>query len=342
MDGTTIRTDGPRRCTSDSSAKSPRFVMDKPAAEEESRHARIGLAGIVWPSILWPDDDANATIDAIHPCPGGAGGGTNAMRAGRPTPSVEAIASSRSILSSEESVRRAPPTHRLIDESHHTTRRFSRSTNAALIEQFRSKLDRSSSGPSRRTHSSTRSTPDYAEGAIGRLEPDSNGEELLDRLGDARPRKPVRAAAARVSGDPFKQLWAGAKDALRVAMYWQMKQRAGIVGRTGLGAVVLTRLTQSATNTRVIYSAIRLERGLCRSPCPDCSRRPPVQSSPVKSLFLLQGAFSHYAFADRLPHDASRSVSAQGHGGPGRRSVGHDSVAQGSCRRTFVSRWRAS
>jgi hypothetical protein len=35
-------------------------------------------------------------------------------------------------------------------------------------------------------------------------------------------------------------------------------------------------------------------------------------SSPVKSLFLLQGAFSHYAFADRLPHDASRSGALKG------------------------------
>jgi hypothetical protein len=36
------------------------------------------------------------------------------------------------------------------------------------------------------------------------------------------------------------------------------------------------------------------------------------ERSPVKSLFLLQGAFSHFAFADKLPHDATRSGALKG------------------------------
>ena len=34
--------------------------------------------------------------------------------------------------------------------------------------------------------------------------------------------------------------------------------------------------------------------------------------SPVKTLFLLQGAFSHFAFADSLPHAANRSGALKG------------------------------
>src|SRR5262249_45051553 len=35
-------------------------------------------------------------------------------------------------------------------------------------------------------------------------------------------------------------------------------------------------------------------------------------ASPVKSLLLVQGAFSHYAFADRLPHAPDRSGALTG------------------------------
>jgi len=34
--------------------------------------------------------------------------------------------------------------------------------------------------------------------------------------------------------------------------------------------------------------------------------------SPIKSLTLLQGAFSHFAFADRLPQDSSRAGALKG------------------------------
>jgi pimeloyl-ACP methyl ester carboxylesterase len=41
--------------------------------------------------------------------------------------------------------------------------------------------------------------------------------------------------------------------------------------------------------------------------------QPPLNGkSPVKSLFLLQGAFSHYAFAQQLPHDRNRSGDLAG------------------------------
>ena len=35
-------------------------------------------------------------------------------------------------------------------------------------------------------------------------------------------------------------------------------------------------------------------------------------ASPVKSLFLLQGAFSHHSFAEHLPFDANRSGALKG------------------------------
>jgi hypothetical protein len=37
-----------------------------------------------------------------------------------------------------------------------------------------------------------------------------------------------------------------------------------------------------------------------------------LPTSPVKSLFLLQGAFSHFAFAQHLPFDVTRSGDLKG------------------------------
>src|SRR5262249_2309461 len=113
-------------------------------------------------------------------------------------------------------------------------------------------------------------------------------------------------------GNPFQKLWNGAKDALRVATYWQMKQRAGIVGRKGLGATVLASLAESAKNTRVHLLGHSFGARLVAF---SLAGLPPAltgAASPVKSLFLLQGAFSHFAFADSLPFDHTRSGALKG------------------------------
>ena len=94
------------------------------------------------------------------------------------------------------------------------------------------------------------------------------------------------------------------KEALRQASYWQMKIRAGTVGRAGLGPVlgqlppgVRVHLVGHSFGARLISFALA---GL------------PPGPSPVRAVTLLQGAFSHFAFASPLPFDAARSGALAG------------------------------
>ncbi|MFE7133601.1 serine-threonine protein kinase [Streptomyces sp. NPDC057638] len=101
--------------------------------------------------------------------------------------------------------------------------------------------------------------------------------------------------------------WTGAKELLRQTTYHAMKRRAGAVGELGLGPLLgqLARrrpalrihLVGHGQGARLVAFALR---GL-----PDGVRT-------VKSLTLLQGAFSHYAFAPSLPHAARHAGALRG------------------------------
>ncbi|MFJ2736836.1 MULTISPECIES: serine-threonine protein kinase [unclassified Streptomyces] len=92
--------------------------------------------------------------------------------------------------------------------------------------------------------------------------------------------------------------WNGAKELLRQATYYTMKRRAGVVGERGLGPV-LGRLAQSAPGVRVHLVGHSFGGRLVSFALNGL----PEGARPVKSVTLLQGAFSHYAFASRLPGD---------------------------------------
>ncbi|MFJ9077130.1 serine-threonine protein kinase [Streptomyces sp. NPDC102278] len=108
-------------------------------------------------------------------------------------------------------------------------------------------------------------------------------------------------------GGGLRALWGGAKEVLRQATYYQMKKRAAVVGEHGLGPVLAElahrrpalriHLIGHSFGARVAAFSLRA--------VPDSSRY-------VKSLTLLQGAFSHYAFTDRLPHDGDRGGDLRG------------------------------
>ncbi|MFB7783756.1 serine-threonine protein kinase [Streptomyces vinaceus] len=108
-------------------------------------------------------------------------------------------------------------------------------------------------------------------------------------------------------GGGLRSLWNGAKELLRQATYYQMKKRAGVVGEHGLGPVLAElaarrpalriHLIGHSFGARVVSFSLRA--------VPDGARY-------VKSATLLQGAFSHYSFADRLPHDKSSGGALRG------------------------------
>ncbi|WP_244291179.1 serine-threonine protein kinase [Streptomyces subrutilus] len=122
----------------------------------------------------------------------------------------------------------------------------------------------------------------------------------------------LAAAGAPGGQDPalgggLRPLWNGAKELLRQAAYYKMKKRAGVVGERGLGPV-LAELGRQRPGLRIHLIGhsfgARLVSFSLRA-VPDGARH-------VGSLTLLQGAFSHYVFADRLPHDRNRGGALGG------------------------------
>jgi hypothetical protein len=98
------------------------------------------------------------------------------------------------------------------------------------------------------------------------------------------------------------QVWDGAHELLRQATYFAMKRRAGTVGERGLGRL-LGRLARTAPHVRVHLVGHSFGARLVSF----ALRGLPEGVRTVKSVTLLQAAFSHYAFAARLPHDPRAS-----------------------------------
>jgi len=114
-------------------------------------------------------------------------------------------------------------------------------------------------------------------------------EKLSVVMGSAPPESDVQGI-----GDFFGKVWNGAKDALRVGSYYQMKGRAGDIGRSGL-ASFLVALQTAAPTVRVhlighSFGARLVAFSLAGIASPE--------QSPVASLNLVQGAFSHWSFSD--------------------------------------------
>ncbi|GGJ02126.1 serine-threonine protein kinase [Streptomyces brasiliensis] len=101
--------------------------------------------------------------------------------------------------------------------------------------------------------------------------------------------------------------WNGARELLRQATYYAMKRRAGTVGERGLGRVV-GQLAERAPGVRVHLVGHSFGGRLVSF----ALRGLPEGVHTVKSVTLLQGAFSHYAFASRLPHDPRAGGVLQG------------------------------
>ncbi|WP_430378995.1 serine-threonine protein kinase [Streptomyces sp. B1-3] len=110
-----------------------------------------------------------------------------------------------------------------------------------------------------------------------------------------------------VRGFALPNPWDGAHELLRQGTYYAMKRRAGTVGERGLGRAI-GQLAERAPGVRVHLVGHSFGARLVSF----ALRGLPEGVHTVKSVTLLQGAFSHYAFAARLPHDPRAGGVLQG------------------------------
>jgi len=116
--------------------------------------------------------------------------------------------------------------------------------------------------------------------------------------------KPAAAAGptfqgAAGIGDFLKGVVGGASNLLNYVTYYQMKDRAGIVGRNGVNAAI-QKVRASLPNVRIHLVGHSFG---CRVVTAAATGPATSPKGFVNSLSLLQGAFSHYAFSQK--YDAS-------------------------------------
>ena len=258
-----------------------------PAARRDS----VGLVGVFWPSQRWSDEP----IPDFATAPAGTVGGAAAAVpretavAGEPELDKQTLAQLQELfpdaadqLTEMAKLLGTPPTDAALTRFHDLLAEFSTRAGAG---------------------------GDDGEGT-GPVQPPmliDDARTLFERYRDTLSSVGVSfqdggAGGAAGLGDALHGIWQGAKEALRQATYWQMKNRAGVVGKAGLGPVlgrlpVRVHLVGHSFGARLVSYALA---GLPDGP------------SPVKSVTLLQGAFSHFAFARPLPFDAGRNGALAG------------------------------
>ncbi|MDQ3327736.1 MAG: serine-threonine protein kinase [Chloroflexota bacterium] len=240
--------------------------------------AKLGAAGVYWPSMRWADESG----------PDNAGG---AASFGAPASDRQTVEELKAVYPTAKQQRAIDDLARLLDERPDDPKELARFQKlmGALV-----------------TADDATDDPDD-NGELALLEDDP--QLVYERFATVAPEAydPDAGTVAGL-GDLRRKLWEGAKNALRQATYWEMKKRAGVVGQTGLGPLI-GRLHEAQPDMRVhlvghSFGARLVSFALAGLPAGD--------PSPVKSLVLLQGAFSHFAFARSLPHAPSRGGGLAG------------------------------
>jgi hypothetical protein len=252
-------------------------LLDAPASHAPGG-VKVGTAGILWPARRWDDE----------PLPG----------AGTPAAGVQQAPSDGQLVLVLKSVFTTSQQQAALDEMAQLL--TDRPARQADLDRFQVLMRALNTQPDAKV------TPEDSGEQSGLL--DSDATLVFQRFAAQAPGTTGGGAAGL--GDIFGSLWNGAKEALRATTYWQMKKRAGVVGTSGLGPLIgrfqatypqlrIHLMGHSFGARLVSFSLLGL---------PDGALAP----SPVKSLSLLQGAFSHFSFAAALPFDAGRGGALAG------------------------------
>jgi hypothetical protein len=254
--------------------------------------ARAGIFGVVWPSKRWADEP-EPTGDVAG---GGAAGLGDAPAAAAPPADPALVEDLKDMFEGEDRRRALDELARLLEE---------RPEDPAALARFQSLMGELAGEPDAEP-------ADEDQGEVALLTDDP--EEVFGRFADAVPQTGEGGAAG--IGDAFGRLWNGAKEALRQLTYFEMKKRAGVVGKEGLGPL-LGRIHQAGPELRIHLLGHSFGARLVSFALAGLPGQLPAghAGSPVKSLYLLQGAFSHFAFADALPMDRSRGGALKGMAG---------------------------
>lgn len=279
------------------------------------RRVQLGFVGVFWPSQLWSDEPipdfqpaatpvADGAAAPAVPDGGGAAGthGRHAVRSGSTTIDKETLDTLREVfpqagdvLTRIADVLADKPSNEGLAQLKVLLASFAQATSVAGAEPDSSVAQDSASTPPM--------LDDDPRDLFGRYakQLQDSGVTFGDAVADDDGAAGVR--------DQLNKLWHGAKEAVRQATYWQMKNRAGMIGQKGLGPFI-GRLQAGHGDVRVhlighSFGARLVSFSLLGLPAA-------AQTSTVASLTLLQGAFSHFAFSPSLPFAASRKGALAG------------------------------
>jgi hypothetical protein len=257
-------------------------------AAELDPQRKVGFVGIRWPSQLWRDEPIPDIDNAPQPQGGGGAAGAEeapVIAAGPPTIDPvqlndlkEMFPDGAAQLDAIAGLLEQPPTGERAAELFDKMREFSAAT-----------AEGSNDGEAE---------PSDQPGMLDpQRDPVDAFTKFADRLTEAGVEFGEGGGGAAGLGDFAARLWHGAKEALRQLTYWQMKNRAGVVGQKGLGPAI-NKLTDAFPNLRIHLVGHSFGARLVSYALAGLRESDP---SPVKSVTLLQGAYSRYAFTDALP-----------------------------------------
>jgi hypothetical protein len=262
-----------------------RFFGQVPGLLPAGAGVGLGFVGVIWPSKRWADEAIPAAAA------GGAAAFDGAAPAPPPPPDRDLVEDLKDVFTALEQRAALDELAALLAD---------RPDDPAELRHFQSLMGRLAVGDDARP-------AEEDDGETAMLTDDA--QAVFGRFARAVPTRGGEGGAAGF-GNPFQRLWGGAKEALRQLTYFEMKKRAGVVGQAGLGPLV-GRLGAAAPDIRVhllghSFGARLVSFTLAGLPDPGAA------ASPVKSLLLIQGAFSHFAFADALPDDPGRGGALKG------------------------------